>query len=184
MRRRRSSTSPASPPSSGLQLALQPSHILRYASPPGRPRPHVRRSRCTRALPTTAASACRHASRDVLRAARCRSRPPPAAPTAPAPAPAAARRPPASASRDAGDAEPRDHVEKPAPSSADRRIRSSVVVGLIRKIGSSPASHQRRPQRLRLLDRVVEDQHAVDAGVRRVAARTSPRPSAGPGSRR
>ena len=55
----------------------------------------------------------------------------------------------------------------PRPSSADRRIRASVVVGLTRKIGSSPASTSGCAERLRLLDRVVEDQHAVDARVGR-----------------
>ena len=47
------------------------------------------------------------------------------------------------------------------------RIRSSLVVGLIEKDRIEAGVVERRSKRLGLLDRIVEDEHAVDAGVGR-----------------
>ena len=138
-----------------------------------RRRPRRRRCRAgamvsTSALPTTAASAARHAS------ATCSGLEIPK-PTAIGSADEARTRArsagtsSASCVAHAGDAEPRDHVEEAASELA--RSADALVGG--RRTDEEnriePGIHERRPQRLRFLDRVVENQHAIDAGVRRGA---------------
>ena len=51
----------------------------------------------------------------------------------------------------------------PLPSAAARRIRSTVVVGLNRKIVSIRAAAKRAAERLGFLGRHIQRQHAVDA---------------------
>ena len=148
-----------------------------------RPR-RVPRSRCTSALPTTAASADAAGLRDVLRATRCRSRARPAATTAPAPARSGRRRPPRRSSRTPVTPSREIDIEKPAP---ELRRPPDPLVGRRRADQEDriePGVEQRRAQRLRFLDRIVEDQHAVHAGVAGRRARTPSDPSARPGSRR
>ena len=65
----------------------------------------------------------------------------------------------------------------PLPSSDARRIRSTVVVGLNRKIVSIPASAKAARNVLAFLGRHVQRQHAVDARRARFASQTSPSPS-------
>ena len=106
------------------------------------------------------------------RATRCRTRARPAATTAPARARSARATSAAKLSRTPVTPSREMTYRNPRPSSADRRIRASVVVGLSRKIGSSPASTSGAAKRLGFFDRLVEDQHAVHAGV--AAARAKP----------
>ncbi len=83
----------------------------------------------------------------------------------------------------AGHAESRDGVQKAAPKSAACRSRSSVVVGLSRRIVSIPRAASMRAELARLLDRQVEDEHAVDPGLARPVRETLRRRGAGSGSR-
>ena len=98
-------------------------------------------------------------------AARCRSRAPPAAPSRARMRATSASRADCDRLARAGDAQPRNAVQKPAARAPPPAASApSVVVGLSRKIDRCPAVGERVAHCARLLDRQIEHQHAIDAG--------------------